>query len=326
MLKSQINKLSMSIISALSISAISLPLYAIEPVINVLVVDGQNNHEVWPKSTLVFKQLLEESKRFNVDIYRSKFIWKSTKFLKDYPLNDNKKYQEGEPITDPTFAPNFSNYDVVLSNFGWRAADWPESTQKAFSKYIANGGGFVSVHAADNSFPKWQAYNEMIGLGGWGDRNENNGPYVYYNNEDKLVVDDSAGAAGAHGKRHELPITIRDTSHPITKGLPKEWLHNKDELYNRLRGPSLNMTILATAYDEPSYGGYGRHEPVLMTIRYQQGRIFHTTLGHDSEAIAGVGFITTLLRGTEWAATGKVTLDIPSDFPTKSSTSSRVLP
>lgn len=46
---------------------------------------------------------------------------------------------------------------------------------------------------------------------------------------------------------------------------------------------------------------------LLMTIHFGQGRIFHTTLGHDAEAIGGVAFQVTLARGTEWAATGDVT-------------------
>lgn len=323
MFQNNCKKITIRSITFLFISLISTLLYAQQPIIKVLIVDGQNNHVVWPKSTMLFKQLLEETNRFNVDIARTQFVWKSHKFIEQYSLNDGKTYLEIEPKTDANFSPKFNNYDVVISNFGWRAADWPEATQLAFEQYIANGGGFVSVHAADNSFPKWQAYNYMIGLGGWGDRNHNNGPYVYYNSSNTLVVDNSEGTAGAHGKPHEFVITMREQEHPITKGLPQHWLHTKDELYNRLRGPAKNMTILATAFDDPSFGGFGRHEPVLMTVNYQQGRIFHTTLGHDSEAIASVGFITTLLRGVEWAATGKVTLPIPSDFPTKEKSSAR---
>ena len=36
--------------------------------------------------------------------------------------------------------------------------------------------------------------------------------------------------------------------------------------------------------------------------------MFHTTLGHDTEAMRGVAFQVTLQRGAEWAATGAVTL------------------
>jgi type 1 glutamine amidotransferase len=53
-----------------------------------------------------------------------------------------------------------------------------------------------------------------------------------------------------------------------------------------------------------------------MTIDYGKGRVFHTALGHALDAIKCAGFITTLRRGVEWAATGKVTQPIPADFPT----------
>ena len=116
---------------------------------------------------------------------------------------------------------------------------------------------------------------------------------------------------------------IRDANHPITKGLPSEFMHSQDELYERLRGPAENMTILATAYASPDKNGSGRHEPTLMAINYGKGRIFHSTLGHADYSCQCVGFITTFLRGVEWAATGKVTIGVPADFPTPDKSSSR---
>ena len=112
---------------------------------------------------------------------------------------------------------------------------------------LTNGGGVVVYHAADNSFPEWKEYNEMIGLGGWGNRNEKDGPYVYYKNN-QLVTDTSAGIGGSHGKRREFIVRTRIADHPITKGLPARWLHGNDELYSQLRGPAKNMEILATAF------------------------------------------------------------------------------
>lgn len=58
-------------------------------------------------------------------------------------------------------------------------------------------------------------------------------------------------------------------------------------------------------------------------IGYGKGRVFHTTLGHDTDSCEGVGFIVTFTRGVEWAATGKVTQKIPSDFPTAQKATSR---
>ena len=106
-------------------------------------------------------------------------------------------------------------------------------------------------------------------------------------------------------------------------GLPSKWMHAKDELYDSLRGPARNMTVLASAFSDKATGGSGEDEPLLMTVSYGKGRIFHSALGHDLPALKCVGFIVTLQRGAEWAATGKVTQKIPADFPTAEEVRSR---
>lgn len=308
------------LVASLSLMATSCAKYKID----VLIIDGQNNHTVWPKSTMMMKQYLEETGKFEVDVARTIFTWKGARWLPHYPLNDGRNYQDlPEPKTDPDYQPDFSKYDVVISNFGWRAADLPKSTRKAMEKFVYGGGGFVSVHAADNSWPEWKEFNKMIGLGGWGGRNEKDGPYVYYNNDDQLVRDMTPGRGGSHGEQHQFLIRSREPQHPIMKGMPDEWLHTQDECYDRLRGPAENMLVLATAWSDPATGGTGRHEPMLMAIGYGQGRIFHTTLGHEDYSFEGVGFIISLLRGVEWAATNQVTIPIPEDFPTKTEAKAR---
>ena len=107
------------------------------------------------------------------------------------------------------------------------------------------------------------------------------------------------------------------------KGLPNSWLHAKDELYHGLRGPAENMTILATAFSAKKFRGTERNEPMIMTLDYGKGRVFHTPMGHADYSQECVGFITCFLRGTEWAATGKVTIAVPDDFPTADKESSR---
>lgn len=294
--------------------------------IKALIVDGQNNHTKWPQTTMMMRDMLEGTGRFTVDIERTQFTWKGGKLLESFPINDGKTYEDlNEPKFDPDFAPTFADYDVVISNFGYKAAPWPDETNVAFENYVKNGGGFVVVHAADNSFGDWDAFNRIIGIGGWGGRNEKTGPYVYFNDPlGEVIRDTKPGKSGEHGPARPYAVVHRDTDHPITHGLPQTWMHSKDELYQKLRGPADNMTILATAYADPALGGTGRHEPIMMTIEYGKGRIYHTPMGHDDGAFECVGFITTLIRGTEWAATGEVTLDeVPHDFPGASQPSRR---
>lgn len=271
------------------LALLALPLAA-APKYKVLIVDGQNNHK-WQETTPVLKRLLEETGLFTVEVATSP--------------------AKGADMS--TFKPNFSAYRVVVSNYN--GDPWSAETKAAFEKFVRNGGGFVSYHAADNAFPEWPAYNEMIALGGWADRNEKSGPYAKYR-DGKLALDSKPGPGGHHGTRHPFQIIDRDLAHPITKGLPEKWMHNIDELYDSLRGPAKNIHLLATAFSDPSTKGTGDHEPMLFTIPYGKGRIFHTTLGHDVEAMRCVGFIVTLQRGTEWTASGKVTQKVPPDFPT----------
>jgi len=84
------------------------------------------------------------------------------------------------------------------------------------------------------------------------------------------------------------------------------------------------MRILATAYASKEQGGTGRHEPMVMTVDYKKGRVFHTPMGHADYSMECVGYITLFVRGTDWAATGKV-LDstVPTDFPSADKSSQR---
>ena len=292
--------------------------------LRVLIVDGQNNHGAWPKTTVMMKTYLETTGLFSVDVARTAFTWQGGDLIDKYPLGaDAPKTQVvSNPTPDPDFKPTFSDYAVVVSNYN--GAAWPQETQQAFKDDVHGGGGFVVVHAANNAFGDWPEYNEMIGLGGWGGRNEKTGPYVYFNEEGKIVRDETPGGGGHHGPQHPFQIVVRDDTHPITKGMPHEWLHERDELYDKLRGPATNMHVLATAFADKAKGGTGHHEPMLFTVTYGKGRVFHTPMGHADYSQECVGFIVSLRRGTEWAATGKVTqTEIPRDFPTPDSISKR---
>ena len=265
--------------------------------IKALIVDGQNNHD-WKSTTPVLKRLLEETGLFVVDVATS----------------------PGKGKSMAGFKPEFAMYDVVVANY--TGDEWSASTKSALEKYMKAGGGLVVYHAADNAFPKWDAWNEMIAVGGWGGRNEESGPMIRYRDE-QMVLDYSPGRGGSHGPQHEFQVVTRSGDHPIVAGLPEKWMHASDELYSTLRGPAKNVTLLATAFADKAKRGSGENEPILFTISYGQGRIFHTVLGHAAGQLKSVGFIETFTRGAEWAAAGKVTQALPDDFPTATKVSLR---
>jgi hypothetical protein len=266
--------------------------------IRVLIVDGQNNHN-WRAMTPPMKAALERSGRFAVDVITSP------------PPKASRADWDA-------FRPDFSKYDVVLSNYN--GEPWPSAVQDALEDYVAQGGGLVIIHAANNAFPSWPAFNRMIGLG-W--RSADFGERLTVDDRGELVRTPKGQGPGAgHGPQHPFKVVIRHPEHPITHGMPTEWMHAKDELYHGQRGPAEHMDILATALSDKLKGGTGTNEPMIWVIPFGKGRVFTTVMGHamgdDITAIRCVGFRTVLLRGTEWAATGNVTIPIPDVFPTSS--------
>jgi type 1 glutamine amidotransferase len=274
--------------------------------LKVLLIDGQNNHGAWPKTTPMIQQTLELSGRFEVTHTRT-------------PAADNRQadYGKAQPTVEDMppelqaewakWRPDFSQYDVVVSNYN--GVLWPDEVRKKFETYMSEGGGLVVLHAANNAFAQWKEYNQMIGVGGWYGRNEKDGPKILWE-DGKLVRDASPGVGGAHGARSEVLVVNRNPEHPIMNGLPEKWRHPIDEVYFNMRGPAENITVLATSLANPDDAASVTHHPTLMTLSYGKGRIFHEMLGHDEIAFAGLGLQITLARGTEWAATGKVTLPI----------------
>jgi len=272
--------------------------------INLLIIDGQNAHD-WKATTPVIKEMLEKTGRFTVEVLTSPPA---------LPKSADEAAKQANKDAWAKFTPDFTKYQVVLSNYCGQP--WPEDVQKAFEKFVNDGGGFVAYHFCIAAFKEWDAYNQMIGIG-WKDAKFGEG----------LALDESGkevrrakgeGAGGSHGPAHPFEIIVRDKESPIMKGLPEKWQHISDELYGSLRGPAKNIHILCTAFsvkdDDKQKAGTGMHEPMAWTVPFGKGRVFVTVLGHAVPETTAPDSAIILQRGAEWAATGQVTIPAPADL------------
>ena len=117
------------------------------PRIKVLIVDGFSNHD-WRRTTHLVKAILEPTGLFEVSVSTA-------------PAR----------MDDPAYAtwlPDFKGHEVVVqtcNDLTGTGCPWPEPAREAFDRYVREGGGVFMMHAANNAFASWEAYNRIIGLG-----------------------------------------------------------------------------------------------------------------------------------------------------------------
>ena len=244
------------------------------PKLQALIITGQNGHD-WRATTPVLRRLLEETGRFEVRV--------------------TEEFRGAGP---EALAP----YDVVVLNYyDSRKPElrWGERADAALLNFLRSGKGVVVYHFSTAAFDGWTDYEALSG-GNW------------------------RPGHGHHSARHDFTVDIRDADHPITRGMKASFPQPDDELYANLKWqPEGSYHVLATAWDDHAlyHGksnqpipGSGIHQPMLWTVKYGQGRVFATALGHDPAAMKSAGFISTFVRGTEWAARGEVTIPLPAEL------------
>jgi type 1 glutamine amidotransferase len=260
---------------ALLLGAVSLaPAQAPKPKLQALIIAGQNGHD-WRATTPVLRKLLEDTGRFEVRV--------------------TEEFRGAGP---ETLAP----YDVVILNYyEGRKPElrWGERADTALVNFVRGGKGLVVFHFSTAAFDGWTEFEKMS-AGNWRPSN------------------------GHHSARHDFQVDIKDKDHAITRGMKASFPQPNDELYANLKWqPEGTYHVLATAWDDHSkyragekqpIPGTGLNQPMLWTVNYGSGRVFATALGHDPDAMKGAGFIATLTRGTEWAATGSVTIPLPDEL------------
>jgi len=271
--------------------------------IRVLIIDGVSNHD-WRLTTRLLRAILEPTGLFEVSVSTS-------------------PPTAAAPGWD-RWRPDFGSADVVLQTYNdiWGGPAWPDRVKADFEAFVARGGGAFFLHSANNAFPDWPAYNEMIGLG-W--REKDFGPAVYVDDEGRqAVIPAGTGEGTGHGPRYDA-LVRRTGDHPVHAGLPRAWMTADVELYRYARGPARNLEVLTYAREPETQMNW----PMEWTVNYGQGRCYVANYGHvwngdaDPVTLRSVDVQTILIRALQWLAGREVTWPVPDDFPTAEAVSVR---
>jgi hypothetical protein len=239
--------------------------------VRALIFSGRNNHE-WRATTPFLRRILTDSARFDVRVN-----------------------EEPAGATAATLAA----CDVLVLDY--EGPRWGAAPEQAVEEFVRSGKGLVVFHAASYPFGDCEVLGDRsVGTGIFEE------PWPEYRNMAGAYWSRKEAPITGHGPRRSFPVKFTDRSHPIAEGMGESFIAT-DELYRSFRLLP-GVRVLATAFDDPKLGGTGKDEPILWTLSCGKGRVFHTALGHNLAAIQETGFMSTFARGTEWAATGKVTI------------------
>ncbi len=179
------------------------------------------------------------------------------------------------PTKELEAASALAEYDVIfLALYNAKTPTLSDTAKQNLLTFVKGGKGFAVAHLGSASYKEWPEFKELCGR--------------YW----------VMGKSG-HGPRSKFTVKIKDQNDPIVKGLAD--FEADDELYAKLQGDK-PIKVLAESDSDWSK----KTEPMVFTLEFGKGRVFHETFGHDGKALANDSIRKIIVRGCEWAATGKV--------------------
>ncbi len=214
---------------------------------------------------------------------RNNHDWEKTTPLLTRILEESGRFKvEITNQPDTLIYNELKKFDAIVSNWNSYPDNdyiWPKETKEGFLRFLKEGGGLVFFHASTSALYKWPEFKK-ISTGAW--------------------VENTF-----HGKPGPVTVKIENQEHPVTNGLSDFSIF--DELWINAE-QNQAFQVLGSAVDDMVLSRGLEKQPVIFVSDYGKGRIFHTLLGHDSRAMRNTGFKILILRGTEWAATSKVSV------------------
>jgi type 1 glutamine amidotransferase len=218
--------------------------------------------------------------------------WQETTPAIQAALEETGRFQVDVENQVETLKPgSFAPYALILSNFNAfgrqpPSSVWDAATRKSFIEHMAKGRGLVVVHAGSSEFYDWPEFQKLA-CGNWGPKTH-------------------------HSAIHVEQVRFTAEASPITAGLQPFWI--RDEFWHDI-ALAPGIQALATAGDVAEPKDSTVQHPIVFSTQAGRARGFALFLGHDGSVMKNVAWRTLLQRGTEWAATGKVTLPIPNNWP-----------
>jgi type 1 glutamine amidotransferase len=282
-----------------TVQRVAIPVNPTEQRLRVLIISGQNSYEHdWTGVDNMLRTQLQDTGRFDVRV--------------------TEDFDHGNLAM-------LKAYDVVMLNYSsrWNYTDeqqhaWSPDAFQALYDYVREGGGLVAYHSSFTWGREIPEYKRLIGA----------------------VMEPGSSRRSPPGA---FPVHLIDRTHPITQGMREFiWTYNDDMYTNMSFDPAARIRVLATAHDSsasydpkltgPKYPpaaytkeklakmkGMDADHPQVWIADYGKGRVFSITLGHDEVSLHFQPLQNLIERGTEWAATGKVTLPVredAKDYPT----------
>ncbi len=189
-----------------------------------------------------------ESKKYDEEIAK----WTPEKEAEARKAQDTFNQQLKEQMAKLAPA-NLAKVDgVIFANT--TGDDFPLPDRDGFFQWIKNGGAFIGMHSATDTFKKYEPYHGML-----------------------------QGTFDGHGAQVPSTLTNVDTAHAATSPLPAEWDLKQEELYlikNHDRSKLHTLLYMKNHPNKPEQAGYF---PVAWCRMDGKGRVFYTSLGHRED-------------------------------------------
>lgn len=205
--------------------------------IKVMFLRGGGIHD-WRNCTPILASVLEKTNDFEVTFTEN--------------LDDLKEHIE--------------QFDIIIQYT--TGMQLTKEQEKGLCDFIQNGGGYVGIHSASDSFKNADRYWEMLG-----------------------------GRFAGHGGG-KYTVYIYDRDHPITKGMRDFEIQDETYSHNYHRNAQMRSLTRMNRGNE--------RQSMSWVSSYGKGRVFYTGNGHGREAWTNPHFQRLVVRAAYWAADRKV--------------------